>query len=500
MSGSRSTASQVSGETSDPEKKQIRKIERRVWHLVLLAILVILYLTLSLIFIQFFDFLEGSHDDIFTGNSFKFSIFLSGLVLLFCAYMIIYHRRLVQLTRDLIRQKESRMQLSEDLQTLGALFDVSHSINSQHRLSDILSTITKEMLSCFHADHSSIMLLDKRTRMLKTMISTGKRAETAEDALVPLGTSIAGQVVKSGEPLLLQGRVNPAEFPGFHKKDKTISSALCVPLKIGNSSIGVLNVNLLDGRRTFSETDLRLISIFANNAAVAINNSLLLKEKVKRLQIQTVAERLHSPAIIREMVKQSNGGTGSRQIREKLKMSILFADIRGFSSMVNTTDLEEVTDFLDNFYSDMDAAVSKNGGNTDKFIGDEVMAFFGAPNILDNSAESCAKTAKEMITSFNRLKARFSQKASFFNHLGVGVGINIGDVFVGQVGSSKRFDYTVIGQSVNLARRLCESAEPGQILTTAETVHMLNGTVASSFMATMSFKGISGTTEVYRID
>jgi len=500
MSEPNSAASQEYAIPADSDRKQIRKIEKRVWHLVLLAILVILYLTLSLIFIQFFDFLEGSRVDIFTESSFRFSIFLSGLVLLFCAYMIIYHRRLIQLTRDLVEQRESRMRLSKDLKTLGALFDVSYSINSQHRLGDILNTITQEMLACFDADHSSIMLLDKRTRTLKTMISTGKHAESAEDALVPLGTSIAGQVVKSGEPMLLQGQVNPAEFPGFQIKDKKISSALCVPLKIGGSSMGVLNVNLLDGRRSFSDSDLQLISIFANNAAVAINNSILLKEKVKRLQIQTVAERLHSPAIIREMVKQSNGDAASRQVREKLKVSILFADIRGFSSMVNTTALEEVTDFLDNFYSEMDAAVSQNGGNTDKFIGDEVMAFFGAPNILENSAESCAKTAKEMITSFTRPKARFSEKSSFFNSLGIGIGINIGNVFVGQVGSSKRFDYTVIGQSVNLARRLCENADPGQILTTVDTVHMLNGTVATSYMATMSFKGIADATEVYCIE
>ena len=220
MSETNSAVSQAYGLSSDSDQKQIQKIEKRVWHLVLLAILVILYLTLSLIFIQFFDFLEGSRSEIFTGNSFKFSIFLSGLVLLFCAYMIIYHRRLIQLTRDLVEQRESGFRLSKDLKTLGALFDVSYSINSQHRLSDILKTITEEMLTCFDADHSSIMLLDKRTRTLKTMISTGKQAESAKDALVPLGTSIAGQVVKSGEPLLLQGKVNPAEFPGFQKKKK----------------------------------------------------------------------------------------------------------------------------------------------------------------------------------------------------------------------------------------------------------------------------------------
>ena len=478
---------------------RIEKIEKRVLQLALLAVLVILYLTLSLIYSQFYDVIDSGEAGIFSNNTFKFLIFLATLVLLFCAYMIVNHRRLARLTRDLVEQKASGHRLSEDLKTLSALFDVSNRINSKDRLVDILKTITGEMLSCFHADHASIMMLDRRNQTLKTMVSTGTKAELAEDALVPIGQSIAGQVVKSGEPLLLHGKMNPADFPGLQSKQKKISSALCVPLKLGKRCIGVLNINLLDSDRSFSESDLQMISIFANNAAVAINNALLMRERVKRLQIQTVAERLHTPAVIQEMIKALETSEKDVHARQNVPVSILFADIRGFSSMVNEAVLEDVIDFLDDFYSAMNDAVTKNNGITDKFIGDEVMAFFGAPTDLENSAESCAKAATEMISAFEMLQEKYLERSPFFNNMGIGIGMNTGEAYIGYIGSEIRSDYTVIGKNVNLARRLCEHAQPGQILTTIDTVLMLDAQRSSEFLGGMTFKGIAEEVDVYWI-
>jgi adenylate cyclase len=242
-----------------------------------------------------------------------------------------------------------------------------------------------------------------------------------------------------------------------------------------------------------------MISIFANNAAVAINNALLMRERVKRLQIQTVAERLHPPAVIREMVKNLGDPENGIHARANVPVSILFADIRGFSSMVNEAVLEDVIDFLDDFYSAMNDAVSRNKGNTDKFIGDEVMAFFGAPNSLENSAESCARAAAEMIDSFERLQEKYLQRSPFFRMMGIGVGMNTGQAFIGNIGSESRSDYTVIGKSVNLARRLCEQAQPGQILTTIDTVLMLDHQRNSEFLGAMTLKGIAGEVDVYCI-
>jgi len=251
------------------------------------------------------------------GNLGRYSIFLSILILLFCAYMIVYQRRLLALSRELFMGKSSARKLSRDVQILRALFDVSSKVNSQKQLKSILNTITKEILRCFDADHSSIMLVDKQLKMLKTMASVGKGAEYASDALIPIGQNIAGRVVEIGKPLLLHGKVDPAEFPGTASKERNISSALCVPLKIGRKCIGVLNLNLVDGCRKFSNRDLKLISIFANNAAVAIYNSILFKDRKQRIQMQTLFEQMHSPQVVRELFKKTNTREFPNKFRKK---------------------------------------------------------------------------------------------------------------------------------------------------------------------------------------
>ena len=120
-------------------------------------------------------------------------------------------------------------------------------------------------------------------------------------------------------------------------------------------------------------------------------------------------------------------------------MNILLADIRGFSNMMNMVKLDDVLDFLDEFYSVVTKAVYKNGGNIDKFIGDEVMAFFGAPKKLQNSGENALNTAREMMASLDSLKEIFSKVSPYFEHLGIGLGVNIGEVFIGNV---KKYTYS----------------------------------------------------------
>ncbi|MBU0988259.1 MAG: GAF domain-containing protein [Proteobacteria bacterium] len=480
--------------------RPIDRIEKKIWQLILLAVVVVLYLTISLLAMQFLNMSEISQSIDISSDSYKFSIFLATLVLLFCGYMIVQQRQVLHLTKTLFEEKEVSQELSYSLKTLETLFDVSLLINSQQTLSNILNTITREILSCFDADHSSIMLMDRKTGMLKTMSSFGQGAELAKDALVPLGKGIAGWVLENGKPLLLNGKVDPADFPGTADKIRNISSSLCVPLKIGNKNIGVLSVNLVDRDRSFRETDLKLISVFGNNAAVAIHNSMLAKERSQHVRLQTMFAQLHSPRVVQELVKKIGSPEAMKTMRKRLQITVLFADIRGFSNMINTIILEDVMDFLDEFYGLMTKAVFENEGNIDKFIGDEVMAFFGAPNILKNSSENALNTAVQMVTFFEWLKEKFSQKRSpYFEKLGIGVGINTGEAFVGHVGSTRRYDYTVIGNTVNLARRLCSHATSGQILVTDQTLAIIPGPVRSEFMQKVNFKGIPEPVNVHKI-
>ena len=114
------------------------------------------------------------------------------------------------------------------------------------------------------------------------------------------------------------------------------------------------------------------------------------------IRLKRMFEQLHSPQVAEELIKKIDECEQPNRIRKKLEMTILFADIRGFSSMVSAHDLEEIIDFLDAFYGAVSKTVFNNGGSIDKFIGDEVMAFFGAPVAVRNPSESAIKTALEL--------------------------------------------------------------------------------------------------------
>ena len=486
-------------ETEEAKEKTINRIEKKIWQLILLAVVVILYLTLALLGMQFSGFLGAAEIIVVFEKAYIYSIFLCILILLFCAYLIIQQKRLLRTTRAFLREKETAYRLSQSVKILSTLLEVSSVINTQQRLSDILDTIVREMVVCFQADQSSIMLLDQESKMVKTAAACGKGSEVAKDGLVELGRGIAGRVVETGEPLLLDGEVDPRDFPGTLKTNRRISSAMCVPLKIGGKSIGALNVNLMDRDRTFHETELKLITVFANNISAAIRNALLRKEKAQRVRLQIMLEQFHSPQVVKELIKRIDDVNQPAIVREKSEVTILFADIRRFSEMLNVLELEDIMGFLDEYYSVMTETVFDNGGSIDKFIGDEVMAFFGAPVSLRNSTENGVKTAFEMLAHFQELKEKFSRNSPHFEKLGIGIGLNTGEAFVGNVGSKSHYDYTVIGNAVNLARRLCSHAESAQILTTERSLEKIDGMVSSEFISSLSLKGIPNSVRVHRI-
>ena len=260
-----------------------------------------------------------------------------------------------------------------------------------------------------------------------------------------------------------------------------------------------MNVNLIESEKNFSENDLKLTTVFANNVAVAIHNAILMGEKHQRIRFQTMLEQLHSPQVAKELVNRIEEWNQPNRTREQVEMTVLFADIRGFSQMMNQVELEATIDFLDEFYSTMTHIVFKSGGSINKFIGDEVMAFFGAPIALQNATENGVEAGLDMVTSFAKLKEKFSGISPCFGELGIGVGIDTGTVFLGNVGSEKRYEYTVIGNAVNVARRLCSYAGPNEVLTVTGALARLKKDYVTQFVQTKSYKGIPDHDNIYRL-
>jgi len=246
---------------------------------------------------------------------------------------------------------------------------------------------------------------------------------------------------------------------------------------------------------------LRRRELEIKNRAYRESLELMVADRTNFLvRLEGMLGQLHSPQVAKELIRKIDKWDQPHKTREKVKMTILFADIRGFSDMVSALELEEIVQFLDEFYDSMAKTVFCNEGSIDKFIGDEVMAFFGAPIALKNSSENGVKTAIEMVDSFQKLKEQFSKFSSYFERLGIGIGINTGYMFIGNVGSKNHYDYTVIGNAVNLARRLCSHAGPGEILTTKETLSEICEQVASEFVDDITFKGIPKPVNVYKIN
>jgi adenylate cyclase len=182
---------------------------------------------------------------------------------------------------------------------------------------------------------------------------------------------------------------------------------------------------------------------------------------------------------------------------ERRDVTVLFCDIRGFTPTAESIPPEDVVDLLNSFYDLMIEATFKYDGTLDKFLGDGVMAIFGAPLFRQDHAVMAARAALAMQVGVRQLSAE--RVALGKPPLSVGIGLNAGEAIAGTVGTSERMEYTVIGDSVNLASRLESIAGPGQVLVSATTYARLNGAVRGRPLGRFTVKGKEDDVEVWEL-
>jgi len=203
------------------------------------------------------------------------------------------------------------------------------------------------------------------------------------------------------------------------------------------------------------------------------------KEMIKRAFSRYVARE-----VVDEILKDPEQVTLTGARRD---VTVLFCDIRGFTATAELLQPEEVVELLNAFYELMIETTFKYDGTLDKFLGDGVMAVFGAPLYRDDHALMAAKAALAMQAGIRELSARRVRTGK--PPVSVGIGVNAGEAIAGTVGSNARMEYTVVGDSVNLAARLESCAVPGQILVSAETFARLNGSVRGKGLGRLNVKG-----------
>jgi transcriptional regulator with GAF, ATPase, and Fis domain len=255
------------------ELKELEEKDLLLWVLLIASFLTLGLFLVCLIFYsdlsKFFE--ENQH--IFSSN-FLFVAY-GGLSLFLVANIILREVANRRLRRSLLKERINlSTTLDKHYEKLKALFAVSTVVNSEVELPKIFEMISRTALNCLEGDRSSLMIYDAQEGKFYCASAHGNEIEKVKDACVDAGKSVCGWVMKHGNPLLLSHeQIDNYSFSDLIEKERTINSALCVPLRVKGKVKGVLNVNSLSKDKTFTEEDLSLLSIFADNAAISIERA-----------------------------------------------------------------------------------------------------------------------------------------------------------------------------------------------------------------------------------
>lgn len=208
----------------------------------------------------------------------------------------------------------------------------------------------------------------------------------------------------------------------------------------------------------------------ANHAAIGIEQAGLNERILREMQIRTNLERFHSPDVVNTIMEESAEGTPLSLKVEEKAATVLFVDIQNFTLLAERLRPQEVASLLNEYFTIMTDIVFEYNGTLDKYIGDAIMATFGAPYSHGNDAEKAVLAALKMRRELERLMNRKEEEHRF----DVRIGINSGNVMAGYIGSTKRLEYTVLGEAVNIASYLESIAELNEILIGEETFRQVN--------------------------
>jgi class 3 adenylate cyclase/DNA-binding response OmpR family regulator len=233
------------------------------------------------------------------------------------------------------------------------------------------------------------------------------------------------------------------------EKNKTLESYVVLPLLSAGDSFATVHIANTIGEY-FSPPIMENLELFLNAAAPIIANALSMRE-MEELQVKTrTAFARYVPVdVMDEIIRKSGDSAGQSESRN---LVVLFTDIRNFTTIAENNGAQDVVAFLNAFFSRMGNEIIAEGGHINKFIGDAIMAIFGAPKALPDAPAAALRAAVRMIAAMRLVDTSYIKLPE--GGLAAGIGINYGECVVGNVGFQDKMDYTVIGDTVNLASRL----------------------------------------------
>jgi adenylate cyclase len=386
--------------------------------------------------------------------------------------------------------------LRRDYEKLRIAYEVGRFLSLDVNLDSLLQKILDKAFDLLPADRGVILLKNASSGDMQPKV-VKKRDETKEktDEDIVISTTILSEVTQNKSAVLSSDASMDSRFSGAHSIImQGIRSTMSVPLLWRDELLGIVHLDSQIATSAFTDKDLQILTSIANQAANAIQNANLAKKIKQEASKRAQFERLLSPNLVDEIVSGQLQLEQGGVLRE---VTILFADIRGFTSMSERKPAPEIVQMLNEYFEMMVDVLFNFEGTLDKYVGDEIMALFGAPVEHPESpqrAVHCAVDMQKTLREFNRTRMAEGQEP-----IEIGVGINTGEVVCGAIGTSKTMQYTVVGDAVNLASRLCSLAKPGEILISERTAQLIGDGFESVSLPPVKVKGKQKEVKIYNV-
>lgn len=379
--------------------------------------------------------------------------------------------------------------LRADYEKLRVAHELSQKLAIDSDLDRLLQKVVDETFALIRADRAVILLLDDDDNL------EARYVRQKRDEEVKLSGSILDTVRRTKQAVLCSDAMVDERFKAAKSIImQGIRSTMCVPMLVGEELVGVFHMDSSMSTGAFTEKDLMLFSGVANQAAIAIQNYMLAKKIEQEAGTRAQFQRLLSPNLVDQIVQ---GALQLDQGGQRREVTMLFADIRGFTSMSERHTPEQMVQTLNEYFEIVVDILFRNGGTLDKYVGDEIIGLFGAPVDLPNSplqAVRCALGMFKALQEFNRVRQTEGREP-----IHIGIGLNTGPVIAGAIGSSQTLQYTVIGDAVNVAARLCSVAGPGELIVSQTTMNAVAPYVLAEQREPVRVKGKSEALPIYRI-
>ena len=320
----------------------------------------------------------------------------------------------------------------------------------------VVALLSEGLVTEQNADNAKLFPIATRARDEKLEAHARK---------MTIGRTITRKVMKDRVALLSQDAAADEQFAGVDSiVSQGVRSTICAPLFTEAGVHGALYADRLDPFSAFKPDDLELISAVAAQTAIAVENV----RAHERLAKEEVARANYSRFLPEYVVKQMLENPESFKLGGVTQtITVLFADIRGFTRISEHAAPEQIVQLLNRYFSAMTDIIFAHGGTLDKYLGDGLMALFGAPTVTPKDASNAIAAAVAM--QRRMLSINDELRAEGFPEIGIGIGLHTGEVIVGYIGSERRSEYTAIGDAVNTSSRLESNAKAGEILVSEVT-------------------------------